>query len=160
MILRFEMKTIRDRSSITSWGGQYSILSLEEMYAPPPKKKCQKLCTVKIKTYPTKPSMFIKYNPLFWEFLKNRPPSKNTPKHLQHNKRTVVETFREEWGRHHCHHQFFKLELVLHDYQSMVYFVFRDFVNLRHWQKMGKGYFSCNVSVKYDQMPPVKQYIR
>ncbi|KAK3733782.1 hypothetical protein QZH41_015103, partial [Actinostola sp. cb2023] len=36
----------------------------------------------------------------------------------------------------------------------------RDFVNLRHWQKRGNGYFSCNVSVEYNQMPTVKQYVR
>ncbi|XP_028517957.1 stAR-related lipid transfer protein 3 isoform X2 [Exaiptasia diaphana] len=36
----------------------------------------------------------------------------------------------------------------------------RDFVNLRHWQKRGNAYISCNVSVEYDQMPPVKQYVR
>ncbi|XP_031570769.1 stAR-related lipid transfer protein 3-like isoform X2 [Actinia tenebrosa] len=36
----------------------------------------------------------------------------------------------------------------------------RDFVNLRHWQKRGKAYFSCNASVEYQDMPPVNEHIR
>ncbi|XP_032241171.1 stAR-related lipid transfer protein 3 isoform X2 [Nematostella vectensis] len=36
----------------------------------------------------------------------------------------------------------------------------RDFVNLRHWQKRGNAYVSCNVSVEFDKMPPVKPHIR
>ncbi|EDO43620.1 predicted protein [Nematostella vectensis] len=38
--------------------------------------------------------------------------------------------------------------------------VTRDFVNLRHWQKRGNAYVSCNVSVEFDKMPPVKPHIR
>ena len=38
--------------------------------------------------------------------------------------------------------------------------VFRDFVNLRRWEKRGDVYVSCNVAVECEEMPPKREHIR
>ena len=38
--------------------------------------------------------------------------------------------------------------------------VFRDFLNLRRWEKRGDVFLSCNVAVEYDEIPPTKEHIR
>ena len=38
--------------------------------------------------------------------------------------------------------------------------LFRDFVNLRRWEKRGDVFLSCNVAIEVDEAPPKKGHIR
>ena len=38
--------------------------------------------------------------------------------------------------------------------------LFRDFVNLRRWEKRGDVFLSCNVATEVDEAPPKKGHIR